>query len=313
MKSFKQFMNEPIAVFCNSGGQEHQYKHGISKDNAVYCNSGGPLEQKESIEENLNPRNNPVVHETDSQILYDPEKDNKGLGDERYNPKNIIQQDREETDYTEPHFNAEQAKNIQTLSDDTDDDDTRYHDIIPKYTWRSSGLNRQLFKHHARGEYPDREIFANDDDEHPINIDDFDDLIDSHRLPHEMTVYTGMHFHPNQHRGRIYTHPAYMSTSITPHVSKEFGESFEMYNPDGTSRKIKNILRLHLPKNHPYLLSDKASAYPGQGEIILPRHTKFQLGQKPTHIIRGNFLNHFGNGRRATHNEFHIYTGRILK
>ena len=313
MKSFNDFINEPIAVFCNSGGPEDQYKKGIHKGNIpVFCNSGGPPEQKESIDENLNPRNNPIVHKTNSDILYDPEKENKGLGDERYHPKFLISNGSFEPDYVEPHFNTEQAKHIQALSDNTDDDD-KYHDIVSKYTWNSYKLNSELFDRHNKRKPVPEYLHANDDDEHPINISDFDNLIDSHRLPHEMTVYSGLHFHPNEHRGRIYIHPSYLSTSVSPHVSKEFGKTLEMYDSEnGTSRSIRNILRLHLPKGHPHLFTDKGSNYPGQGEIILPRNTRFQMGQRPTHIIRGNFLNHFGNGRRATHNEFHIYTGRIL-
>lgn len=38
---------------------------------------------------------------------------------------------------------------------------------------------------------------------------------------------------------------------------------------------------------------------------------KMQLGQQPTHIIKGSFNNHFSNKSEET-SSYHIWTGRVL-
>lgn len=107
-----------------------------------------------------------------------------------------------------------------------------------------------------------------------------------------------------------------MSTSLSPHVSKDFGKIWTIGVHDGNNYRetnVKNILRLHLPKGHPHLFTDNGSLFPGQGELILPRHMRYQLGQRPTHIITGRFNNHFINGERdKSPTQYHIWNGRIL-
>lgn len=39
---------------------------------------------------------------------------------------------------------------------------------------------------------------------------------------------------------------------------------------------------------------------------------RYQLGQKPTHIIKGKFYNHFNPDRTPDYKEYHFYTGRVL-
>jgi hypothetical protein len=105
-----------------------------------------------------------------------------------------------------------------------------------------------------------------------------------------------------------------MSTSLSPHVAKDFGKTWELGADVGgkySNIKVKNILRLHLPKGHPHLHTDNGSIFPGQGEIILPRNMRYQLGQQPTHIVHGKFDSYFGHGAKD-HMQYHIWNGRVL-
>ena len=324
MKSFKEFMNQKdIPAFCNAGGRPNQYKreHIVYGHSPLIARAGGPPEHtNEDIFENLNPRNEPKFINTKARIFFDPENDNKGLGED-YNYPEHFTPDVHGSGHVYPEYNDEQAKHARTLSQNTKDDD-EYHSIISPYTSNSYNLNNTLFKHHLTGTQHPRIIkshldYSTDEDEEDgseIDTELMDHLISSHRLPHDMTVYTGLHLHPNQHRGRIYIHPSYMSTSLSPHVAKDFGKPWEMgYSDDDgyKEKKIKNILRINLPKGHEHLFTDNGSIFPGQGELILPKGMRYQLGQRPTHIIRGKFDSHFGHGD-AGDTEFHIYSGRIL-
>lgn len=327
MKSFKQFRlsnlrpNEFIA-FSNAGGREGQYDKYDYTESYLHGQGGGPV-SKEELEENLNPRNNPQVINTKSPILFDPEKDNNGLDDERNALEKLGIPDYHGTGYMVPSFNDEQAKNARILSQQTNDNDD-YHGIIHPYTYNSYNLNNTLLHHHRNGSKPpniikshlDNDSEPDEEDGSEIDIHKLDNLINSHRLPYEMTVYSGLHFHPNEHRGKIATLPSYLSTSLSPHVAKDFGKNWIMGNEeDGNynEHNIKNILRLTLPKGHPHLFTDNGSLFPGQGELILPRNMRYQLGQNPTHIINGSFNSHFGLSHlKNKTNQFHIWTGRLL-
>lgn len=315
MLGFKDFLNGDIAVFCNAGGRKDQYTKFLGKkDIPVFSRAGGPPEQNnESIEENLNPRINPEYVRTNSNTLFDPEKDNKGLGEEYNHPRNIGIPDHHGTGGTFSRYNDEQAKNARTLSQQTNNDDD-YHRIITPYTENSFNLNNTLFQHHINQTTPPRHIRSNSEEDSEIDTHHLDHLISSHNLPKDMTVYSGLHFHPNEHKGRIYFHPAYMSTSLSPHVAKDFGKEMTISHHDGNEykeHKVKNIVRLHLEKGQKHLFTDNGSLFSGQGELILPRGTRFQLGQKPTHIIQGNFDSHFGDGKVGD-TQYHIWNGRIL-
>ena len=321
MKKFKEFLKPNYFIaFSNAGGRPGQYDNFDYSESFLHGQGGGP----EEFEENLNPRNEPQYIKTGSRILFDPEKNNNGIGEEWNSPENIGTPNYHYSPYVIPHYNDEQAKHIRALISNTNDSHPDYEDIVPKYTSNSYNLNNTLLQHHRNGTPHPRHIASHfdfddeDDDSYKPLIDThaMDELINSHRLPHDMTVYFGLHFHPNEHRGKIAHLPAYLSTSISPHVAKDFGNTWDMSGHDGNNYKTiktKNILRLHLPKGHPHLFNDNASLFPGQGELILPRGMRYQLGQKPTHIIDGDFESHFDGGvDKKRPIQYLFWTGRIL-
>jgi len=311
--------NEVIG-FANAGGSKSQYDNFkiITNPHIGFANAGGPPQK--IIKENLNPKNDkPVVINSKDEIFTDPEKHNKGLGEEQHKPENLID-DYIGNGYVIPHNNAEHAKNIKAL-DNTVQRTANYHDMVDAYTSNSDNLNKTLYDHSLTGATPPDKIASNldtsrsDVEENPqIYLSKLDALIAKHKTPHAMTVYTGLHFDPYQHLGKVVHMPAYTSTSVNPHVASDFGKPFPQAESNGNMHHIKHIFRIELPKGQHHLFTDTGSNYPGQGEVILPRGIKLQVGRTPTHIINGNFNEHFTDrhwdNKKITHM---IWNARILK
>lgn len=319
MLKFREFRaKEPktFIAFSNAGGRLGQYDKFDYSESFMTGQGGG---KPDNLEENLNPRDKPVFIKSSLKILTDPEKSNEGLGKEDNCPENIGIPDYHDMGHVFPSYTDEQAKNARILSANVNEHHPDYHDILEHYTSNSYNLNNELIRHHRANTEPPESIKSHLDIEDEDNYSDihlrtFDKLIADHKLPTDVTVYSGLHFHPNEHRGKIAYNPAYMSSSLSPQVAKDFGKSWEMGYHDGKDYKnikVKNILRLHLPKGHSGLFTDNGSLFPGQGEIILPRGMRYQFGQRPTHIIEGRFHSHFGHGS-SNKIQYHIYTGRIL-
>ncbi len=312
MKTFKEYSNNEFIGFANSGGNPDNYKNFNSSPDLMVGYGGGPPtpdRYTNKIDENLNPREKPLVINSDKNYLEDPEKDNKSNG---YSPEDIGCSKKENANFVYPMFNNQHIKHIKLLLDNTDTTFSGYDHILNHYTTNSYNLNTTLMDCDRNNKTPPNFIRTNSNKDSKIDIRDLDGLIKHHSLPEDMTVYSGLHFHPLQHMGKIARLPAYLSTSLSPHVSKDFGVNTYYMDKDMDRYFVKNILRLHLPKGFPHLFTDPASNSPGQGELILPRNMKMQLGQQPTHAIHGNFRNHFNNKDGYESSIYHIWTGRIL-
>ncbi len=308
-KSFKEYINNKESlVFANSGGHKDQYKDFNNQSNLVYANSGGPKDQHKEftdekilIKENLNPKNGPVIINSANRWLRDPEKSDTASD---HIPHSLGIPSYHGAPYVFPDYTQEQAKHVKALLDNTKVSDT-YYTLMHNYTAGSAQLNSELF-HAAKNNKP-TPIFVDG-----MDVGDLDGLIKKHTLPHDMTVYTGTHFKPSEHMGKIVRFPAFTSTSLTPHVSKEFGV-YELsgHEYDGTRQSHINILRINLPKGFNHVFTDPGSVYPGQSELILPRNIRMQIGQTPTHIIHGSFYDHFDR-HQYSDQHFHIWNARIL-
>ena len=303
--------SEEFIGFANSGGNPDTYKNFNSVPELMFGYGGGPPtpdEYSNKIDENLNPRVKALASNSDKNYLEDPEKDNKSNG---YSPEDIGGPKKENANFVYSMFNNQHIKHIKTLLSNTDTTLPGYDHILNHYTTNSFNLNNTLMDYDRNRKTPPNFIRTNSNKDSKIDIRDLDRLINHHSLPEEMTVYSGIHFHPLEHRGKIARLPAYLSTSLSPHVSKDFGLPSDYFDNEGDKQFVKNILRIHLPKGFPHLFTDPASNFYGQGELILPRNMKMQLGQQPTHIIKGTFNNHFSNKSEET-SSYHIWTGRVL-
>jgi len=309
--SFRDWNNEFIG-FANSGGNPDNYKDFNSSPDLMLGYGGGPPtpdQYRNKIDENLNPREKSIIVNTDKNYLEDPEKDNRT---NKYSPEDIGIPKKESVNYVFPYFNNEHVKHIRSLLNNTDTSHPKYNSILNHYTTNSYNLNTTLMDCDRNNKKPPNIIRANNNANSKIDIRELDKLINQHLLPNSMTVYSGIHFHPLQHMGKVARLPAYLSTSLSPHVSKDFGVNTYYMDKSMDKHFVKNILRIHLPKGFPHLFTDPSSNSPGQGELILPRNMKMQLGQQPTHAIIGTFSNHFTNKDSTEQSIYHIWTGRIL-
>jgi hypothetical protein len=310
INSFKDWDTEFIG-FANSGGNPDTYKDFNSFPSLMLGYGGGPPTEHyiKKIDENLNPREKPLVINSNKHYLEDPEKDNRTNS---YSPEDIGISKKEGIIFVYPNFNNEHIKNIKSLLDNTDTTLPGYNNILTHYNTNSYNLNNTLVEYGRNSKLPPNIIKANNNEDSKIDIRELDKLIKHHSLQHGMTVYSGLHFHPLQYKGKVARMSAYLSTSLSPHVSKDFGLHSDYFDDLGDKHFVKNILRLHLPPGHPHLFTDPSSTFSGQGELILPRNMKIQLGQQPTHIINGAFNNHFYNKPTKEITSYHIWTGRII-
>ena len=333
MKKFKDFRAEQLdddkefIGFANSGGPEGQYnKIDLCNPVIFFASGGGNPEQyknmfvgkgisEELLEliENLSPKNDkPLFHKTDSDVFYDPEYSYERLGFDKYHPRNYGTY--EHSNFVNPQFDREHFINLKALHDNTNTSG-HYDNIVNKYSKTSNNLNQTLIRNFKAGETPAPIIKANiSDDSSHINIKHLDDLIHQHHLPHDMTVYSGLHFNPadEQYQKKIGHYPAYLSTSLSPHIAKDFGTEYTNIDKHGEEYYHHNILKLHLPKGTHHLFTDTSSVSPGQGELILPRGLKLQIGRKPKTVIAGHFIKHYNDKKPMLESVHHIWEGRVV-
>lgn len=282
MKTFKDFINkdkntnEPAAVFCGAGGPPDQplitpANKPENKNPTGFCNAGGPREHRlvESIE----------IYDK-SEVLRDPTVNNTVTdpiaNDHKRFVKPVYGGDYDHSytfPHTFPHLSDEQARHYQALAGNTQTTHPHYRHIVNRYTDGSYELNSHLYESHVNN-------IPHDSVVQDINVRHLDNLIAQHHTLHPMTVYTGPHFNPQEYAGQRVQLPAFTSTSLTPHVAKDFGLG-------------GHILRIHLPAGHPHLFMDHESVFQGQSELVLPRNMKLRIAQQPSHIVSGVFNDHF--------------------
>lgn len=289
MKTFKQFTT-------NGSGYSEQELLG-------HCSAGGPPNQK-LISEAVRTRR---INDSGS-ILTDPAADNTGLGHPDNHYSKIVSKPADSDDErpdVEPHLTNQQAHHFRALASITQHNHPDYRSIVPNYTNGSTDLNEHLYQRYKQGKRPNSVVQG-------INIAKLDNLIKTHKTPHAMTVYTGPHFNPHEHAGKETTLPAFNSFSLSPHVAKDFGkwEKKSFANKDPESHR--HILRVHLPEGHPHLFTGNGSVYQGQGELILPRQTKIHIAEKPSHIVRGNFHEHFTDTPDVYNHVVHFWDAHIV-
>ena len=301
MKTFKDFINkdkntnEPTAVFCSAGGPPQQRLIQEPEDNppAVFCNAGGPREHKPVVKEATR------IINSGSNVLRDPIANNM-VTDQSTNdherlvklPTRISNLIGHERSY--PHLTDEQAQHYKALADNTQHGHIHYRYTVSNYTFNSHELNSHLYNAHINKQPHDPIVQS-------IVVKHLDDLIQQHRTPHPMTVYTGPHFNPHEYAGRQVHLPAFTSTSLSPHVAKDFGMG-------------GHILRIHLPEGHPHLFMDPESNYQGQSELVLPRNMKLRIARQPSHVVSGEFNDHFDDiNYEDTPNKIHFWNARIVR
>jgi hypothetical protein len=148
--------------------------------------------------------------------------------------------------------------------------DMSHKKIIHRYRGDSMGnINHKLTTN----------SYLNPDDRK--NIVSLDEALHVHSTPHDFVVFSGI---DPEHAKNIISndrvqHPAYLSTSLAPHVAA----SFAKFKPDEKSNGIEgHILKIHVPKGHPGAFVGHMDATLGEHELILPRGTILNIHRDKT-------------------------------
>jgi hypothetical protein len=140
---------------------------------------------------------------------------------------------------------------------------------LDEYTSSSARVNRHLINL-AQGRQSE---FHN-----KTMIPHLDTLTTRHTLPHDMSLYSGVGFHPGQHAEQSSTStihlPAYTSTSTNKRTASMFARADE----NGDS----HILHIHAKQGQKGFYVGKHSATSNnEYETLLPRDTKLSIDKKP--------------------------------
>lgn len=109
----------------------------------------------------------------------------------------------------------------------------------------------------------------------PVEVDNLNKTLNIHKTPENLTVYSGTGHDPriNKNSKGIFHHPAFMSTSLHPHIARLFSSTAGYKHQDNYHY---HVLRIHIPKGHPGAYVNHISDFTGQKEFILPSGMNFK-------------------------------------
>ena len=145
------------------------------------------------------------------------------------------------------------------------------------YTDDSARINSYLWEDHKEARH-----FKVSVDK---SIQHIDNVLESHKTPHKLSVYSGMKENPKERMNDkgIFHHPAYLSTSIEPKTAVAFSRS--KYTNNLKDNPQKHILKIHVPKDHPGAYIDHISSNQGEHEFLLPRGLNLKYKGTVKHLI----------------------------
>lgn len=212
-----------------------------------------------------------------SGIFFDPEDDNNIMD---YGYKGSIKlNDRQYRDSMVLYADNKERMNDNWFAQS-------YNKIVKIYTNGSNTINSTLCKLGSR-ESEKRSILSRVNGEY-IDLDEFDELISCSKMSIPTIVYTGSYVDLNAHRSPIINY-GYTSTTIIPHVAKDFGIKKFIKS---SGHIIKHVLKIEIPKGFPHLFAENGTNFPGQMELILPRKVIMDITYEPLSIITGRFVSH---------------------
>lgn len=158
------------------------------------------------------------------------------------------------------------------------EEDNPHHEAINSYTRDSTGTNNRLFREHATGTQSKSHF-----------VDLMDHVTNSHKLPEDLHVYSGVKFNPDElaskHPDRHVHLPAFTSTSIQKEVAQGFAND-TTHHEDEHEFTHHHIIHFHLKKgqkgifvgtNPDHDRDNQLSEHPEEHEFILPRNTKIHI------------------------------------
>jgi hypothetical protein len=137
--------------------------------------------------------------------------------------------------------------------------------VLEDYADSSASMNSTLWSRHKGKPYKMGEEYHKDDFEH------MDSAMGAHETPHEMTVHSGTMHDPRkmQNAEGVVHHPAYMSTSLDPHIAHKFAHTQAVRE----SSEDMHTLHIKVPAGSKgaYVGHLSGNANPSEREFVLPR------------------------------------------
>lgn len=175
-------------------------------------------------------------------------------------------------------------------------------EAVADYTGSSVSSNRELidtangrpsnFEHHEDDDSWTKDWKTGNKARHEKTVKGLDSLLNRSKVPRNLTVFHGINapssekFNPgevaSQHPDRHVRMPAYLSTSVDPHIASSFAKPEKW---DGTARKptTTHMLRIHLKRGQKgYRYVGDRSSISGEREGILKRDSVLKISEHPT-------------------------------
>jgi hypothetical protein len=173
---------------------------------------------------------------------------------------------------------------------------------IGEYTASSAASNRELIDTaHGRPSnfhpHPDDNTWTKEwkiggKEKHEKLIKGLDSVLNRSKAPRNLTVYHGINapssekFNPgeaaSQHPERHLRMPAYLSTTVDPHIASAFAKP-EKWEGDEKKPTTTHMLRIHLKRGQKgFKYVGDRSSLPGEREGILKRDSVLKIAEHPT-------------------------------
>ena len=164
---------------------------------------------------------------------------------------------------------SKKLRNHQAKNPESDD----HKKTVEHYTDESRHINKHLLDSHKIQE----PIYK-----HLHHIKNLDHLTSSHKLDHDLHVYSGVGFHPGEltkHSNGILKSPAFISTTHSKHTARSFARRTNTVDGNHLS---SHIIHLHLKKGENAYHTTEHSVLSREHETIIPRDTNLKIHPKPT-------------------------------
>jgi hypothetical protein len=175
-------------------------------------------------------------------------------------------------------------------------------EAVGDYTGSSVSSNRELidtahgrpsnYDHHPDDDTWTKDWKNNNKARHEKLVKGLDSVLNRSKAPRNLTVYHGINapssekFNPgevaSQHPDRHVRMPAYLSTTVDPHVASSFARP-ERWEGDEKKPTTTHMLRIHLKRGQKgFRYIGNRSAIAGEREGILKRDSVLKIAEHPT-------------------------------
>jgi len=147
----------------------------------------------------------------------------------------------------------------------------------------------KILRHFTESSYPLNNSLWKKDNENSQRINEMKGLINKHRTPEDMTVYSKSVHDPNKLKDEngVVHHPAFLSSSVHHSTVRHYFERNSLYTKlTPTIEKVNHMWHIHVPKGSPgAFIHDEHSLNPKYKEFVMQggsnlqhHHTEIEQG-----------------------------------